>query len=179
MAYENTKKEPLIRIAKRPELPSGKAMLIRFSSVLVALLIGGLLILALGFNPVAVYGDIVKGSLLSGTALKATAKIAVPLLGAALAIAPAFKMKFWNCGAEGQITVGAIASTFFALKLIDHLSGPVFFIVTFIVSVCDKDCFFSMITVYHMTYRTVLVFLSSRLYFCINICTLAKVIERI
>ncbi len=134
MAYENVKKEPFVRIAKRPELSSGKAMLIRFSSILIALLLGGLIILALGFNPIAVYGDIVKGSLLSGTALKATAKIAVPLLGAALAIAPAFKMKFWNCGAEGQITVGAIASTFFALKLLDHLPGPTFFIVTFVVS---------------------------------------------
>ena len=134
MAAENVKKEPFVRVAKRPEVSPKIAMLIRFSSILVALLIGGLLILALGYNPAAVYGDIVKGSLLSGTALKATAKIAVPLLGAALAIAPAFKMKFWNCGAEGQITVGAIASTFFALKLVEDLPGPVFFVVTFIVS---------------------------------------------
>ncbi|MBR3961978.1 MAG: ABC transporter permease [Oscillospiraceae bacterium] len=134
MTAENIKKEPLIRVAKRPEVSSKKAMLIRFSSIIVALLLGGLIILALGFNPVAVYGDIVKGSLLSGTALKATAKIAVPLLGAALAIAPAFKMKFWNCGAEGQITVGAIVSTYFALNLVDTLPRPVFFVVTFVVA---------------------------------------------
>ena len=134
MTYENVKKEPLIRIAKRPELSPKKAMLIRFSSIIVALLLGGLIILALGFNPLAVYRDIVKGSLLSATALKSTAKIAVPLLGASLAIAPAFKMKFWNCGAEGQITVGAIVSTFFALKLVGDLPRPVFFIVTFIVA---------------------------------------------
>ena len=134
MATENIKKEPLIRVAKRPEVPKTKAMLIRLASIVVALLLGGLIILLLGYNPLAVYGDMVKGSVLSGTALKSTAKIAVPLLGAALAITPAFKMKFWNCGAEGQITIGAIASTYFALNLIDDFSRPVFFVITFVVS---------------------------------------------
>ena len=129
MTSENIKKEPFVRVAKRPEVSPKKAMLIRFSSILVALLIGGLLILALGYNPAAVYGDIVKGSLLSGTALKATAKIAVPLLGAALAIAPAFKMKFWNCGAEGQITAGAMAASYFALFWVDKIPGPLLLVV--------------------------------------------------
>ena len=132
MTYENVKKEPLVRVAKRPELSKGKATLVRFSSIIVALLIGGLLILVLGYNPFAVYADIVKGSLLTGTALKSTVKIAVPLLGAALAIAPAFKMKFWNCGAEGQITVGAIISTYFALFLVEDLPSPILFIVSFV-----------------------------------------------
>lgn len=132
MTYDNVKKEPLIRIAKRPELSKRKAVLVRLSSIIAALLLGGLLILALGYNPAAVYADIVKGSLLTGTALKSTVKITVPLLGAALAIAPAFKMKFWNCGAEGQITVGAIAATYFALFYVDKLPSPVLFAVAFI-----------------------------------------------
>lgn len=38
------------------------------------------------------------------------------MLGASLAIAPAFKMKFWNIGVEGQITMGGIFATFFALN---------------------------------------------------------------
>lgn len=131
MTYENVKKEPLVRIAKRPELPKKKAILVRISSIFVALLLGGLLILALGYNPALVYADIIKGSILSSTALKSTIKIAVPLLGAALAIAPAFKMKFWNCGAEGQITIGAIVATYFALFQVDNLPSPVLFIVAF------------------------------------------------
>ena len=141
MTYENVKKEPLVRIAKRPELSKGKATLVRLSSILVALLIGGLLILVLGYNPVAVYADIIKGSLLTGTALKSTVKIAVPLLGAALAIAPAFKMKFWNCGAEGQITVGAIVSTYFALYHVDNLPSPVLFIVAFAAALSNIGTF--------------------------------------
>lgn len=132
MTYDNVKKEPLVRVAKRPELSKRKATLVRLSSIVFALILGGLLILALGYNPFAVYSDIVKGSLLTGTALKSTVKIAVPLLGAALAIAPAFKMKFWNCGAEGQITVGAIIATYFALFYVDVLPSSVLFIVAFI-----------------------------------------------
>lgn len=132
MANDKVKKEPLVRIAKRQELPPKKAILVRLLSVVVALSIGGLLVLALGHNPFAVYEDIIKGSLLTGTALKSTVKIAVPLLGAALAIAPAFKMKFWNCGAEGQITVGAIIATYFALFYVDKLPSAVLFIVAFV-----------------------------------------------
>jgi simple sugar transport system permease protein len=49
-------------------------------------------------------------------------KIAVPLLGAALAIAPAFRMKFWNIGAEGQILMGGIAASYFALFQHQNLS---------------------------------------------------------
>ncbi|MBQ3237133.1 MAG: ABC transporter permease [Oscillospiraceae bacterium] len=132
MTYENVKKEPLIRVAKRPELSSKKAILVRLLSVVVALILGGLLVLALGHNPIAVYGDIIKGSLLTPTALKSTVKIAVPLLGAALAIAPAFKMKFWNCGAEGQITVGAIVATYFALFHVDDMPPVLLFTTAFI-----------------------------------------------
>lgn len=134
MIEKEAKREPLIRIAKRPELPSGKAVAVRFVSVLVALAIGGLLILILGYNPLAVFGDMVKGSLFSSTAIEATAKIAVPLLCTALAIAPAFKMRFWNIGAEGQITMGAIAASYFALFQYENLSRPVLIVVMFIVS---------------------------------------------
>ena len=52
-------------------------------------------------------------------------KIAIPLLGTALAIAPCFKMRFWNIGAEGQITAGAVAASYFALFWYDKLPSPV------------------------------------------------------
>ena len=132
MSAEGIKKEPLVRIAKRPELTKKKAALVKFSSIIMALFIGGLLILVLGHNPFAVYADMVKGSLIGKISITATAKIAVPLLGAALAIAPAFKMKFWNCGAEGQITVGAIAATYFALYQYQNLPRPVLIVVMFV-----------------------------------------------
>ena len=88
---------------------------IRIASFFVAILIGGLIFLFLGNNPFAAYGEIITGSLGKNVALRQTIKIAVPLLGTALAIAPCFKMKFWNIGAEGQITAGAVGATFIAL----------------------------------------------------------------
>jgi simple sugar transport system permease protein len=77
----------------------------------------------------------VTGSLTTKTALKATVKIAIPLLGAALAIAPAFKMKFWNIGAEGQIMAGAIAASYFALFQYQSLPRPALLLTMFVASV--------------------------------------------
>lgn len=95
----------------------------------------GVLILALGHNPFPVYRDMVAGSLFTRTALIATAKIVIPLLGASLSIAPAFRMKFWNIGAEGQILAGAIAASYFALFQYQNMSRPALLTVMFIAAV--------------------------------------------
>ena len=109
------KKEPFVRIAKRTDMTSSKALFIRVAAVFLALLSGGILVLMLGHNPIAVYADMLTGSFATKTARAETIKIAIPLLGTAIAIAPAFKMKFWNIGAEGQIMAGAIGASYFAL----------------------------------------------------------------
>ena len=70
------------------------------------------------------YGTIITGALGKKTAIRQTVKLAVPLLGCALAIAPCFKMRFWNIGAEGQITAGAIAASYFALYWVGKTSHP-------------------------------------------------------
>lgn len=114
-------KEPFVRIAKRTDMTSARAMLIRVAAVLLALICGGILVLVLGHNPVAVYSDMITGSFATKTARAETIKIAIPLLGAAIAITPAFKMKFWNIGAEGQIMAGAIGASYFALFHYDSM----------------------------------------------------------
>lgn len=108
-------REPLIRMVKRPQMPLMKANLIRALALVAALLTGALIILLLGHDPLAVYADMLRGSFGSKIARTETVKIAVPLLGASLCVALAFKMKFWNIGAEGQIMAGAIAASYFAL----------------------------------------------------------------
>ena len=112
----NEMKTPLMRLAKRDGMEAWKMWCIRLGSILLALILGGLVICIVGVNPVTAYGTIISGSLGKSTAIRQTIKIAVPLLGCALAIAPCFKMRFWNIGAEGQITAGAIAATYFALN---------------------------------------------------------------
>ncbi|HPE16313.1 MAG TPA: ABC transporter permease, partial [Oscillospiraceae bacterium] len=91
--------------------------------------------LALGHNPVAVYADMVRGSLMTKTSLRETVKIAVPLLGAALAIAPAFRMKFWNIGAEGQILMGGIAASYVALFQYQNMSRGMLLFCMFVAGV--------------------------------------------
>lgn len=122
-------KTPLIRLTKRDVMPRKKVWAIRAASFLVAILLGALIFLILGNDPLTAYGTIISGSLGKKTAIRQTVKIAVPLLGTALAIAPCFKMRFWNIGAEGQITAGAMAATYFALFWYDKLPAPVLLLV--------------------------------------------------
>ena len=126
---KNHTQEPLIRIAKRSGISRGQAWKIRFIFIFAALAAGGLLILALGHNPLAVYRDMVYGSLSNEMRIAATVRIMIPLLGAALAIAPAFKMKFWNIGGEGQIMAGAIAASYFALFHYQSMPAPALWVV--------------------------------------------------
>ncbi len=122
-------KMPLIRLAKRGTMSPGRIWAIRAASILVALLLGSIAIAITGNNPITAYATMITGSLGKKTAIRQTIKIAVPLLGCALAIAPCFKMRFWNIGAEGQITAGAIAATYFALYWVDKLPSVVLLIV--------------------------------------------------
>ncbi len=110
-------KTPLIRLEKRGVMDKRKALAIRAGSIILALILGSIPILLTGANPVRAYGIIVKGSLGNAIYLKQTVKIAIPLLVCALAIAPCFKMRFWNIGAEGQLTMGAVFASFFAIRL--------------------------------------------------------------
>jgi len=105
------------------------AWLIRAGGLFFALLTGAILILFLGHNPIAVYSDMVNSAFGSRIGFNETVRIAVPLLGSALAVGLAFKMKFWNIGAEGQILIGGIAATYFALFQYQNLPRPVLLIV--------------------------------------------------
>lgn len=107
--------EPLIRTIKRAELSKHKMLGLRLLALLFALLAGGLFILLVGYNPFKIYATLVSGAFRSKLAIQGTVKIMIPLLITSLGITLAFKMKFWNIGAEGQMIVGAIFSSYFAL----------------------------------------------------------------
>lgn len=111
----NNIKTPFVRIAKKTEIFGWKLGLLTVCSFFLALVAGGLFVLALGQNPFSVYASIVSGAFRSGIAISGTVKLIVPLLITSLGIVFAFKMKFWNIGAEGQIIMGGIFASFFAL----------------------------------------------------------------
>ncbi len=129
------KKIPLIRLAKRDGVQPAIGWMIRIASIIVALLLGCLIIMITGVNPFKAYATMVDGALGSEVFVRQTVKLAIPLLGCALAIAPCFKMRFWNIGAEGQITAGALAATFVARELTGSVPSVVLLIMMAIASI--------------------------------------------
>nr|WP_297279840.1 ABC transporter permease [uncultured Butyricicoccus sp.] len=113
----------MIRIVKTKEKSRREQMLLRLAAFILALCAGGLFLLVLGNNPFAVYGTILSGAFRSKMAVQATIKIMIPLLIAALGVTLAFKMKFWNIGGEGQLIMGGVFASYFALF---HADWPSF-----------------------------------------------------
>lgn len=111
MAKNSNAKSPLLRIAKRDDMPRWKGWLIRVIAVLLALAVDGLIIFAIvHLNPVDVYKAMVEGAFGTGRRAWVSIRDITILLCIGIGLAPAFKMKFWNLGAEGQILVGGIAT---------------------------------------------------------------------
>lgn len=103
--------EPLIHITKRSHMPEGKAWGIRILAIVISLLVSSLVIILLThYNPVQVFKAMVTGNFGSMTKIKSLFQNLAMLLCISLAVTPAFKMKFWNLGAEGQVLVGGLAS---------------------------------------------------------------------
>lgn len=105
------KKGSLFHISKRDALPLPKALLIRGGILLLALVFCGLITTLLtGQDPIAVYGTILKGAFGTSRKIWVTGQNVAVLLGISLAVTPAFKMRFWNIGAEGQVLAGGLAA---------------------------------------------------------------------
>ena len=124
------KKGSLFHISKRDALPLPKALLIRGGILLLALVFCGLITTLLtGQDPIAVYGTILKGAFGTSRKIWVTGQNVAVLLGISLAVTPAFKMRFWNIGAEGQITAGAIAASYFALYWVGKVPSAVLLLI--------------------------------------------------
>ena len=115
----------MIRISKRAELPKKREAVIRTLAILFSLVCSGLVIMILGFNPLAVFTEIVKGALGTEMRIQQTIIKAIPLLITSLGILVAFKMKFWNIGGEGQIMMGAFGAALVALNIPASLPAPI------------------------------------------------------
>lgn len=123
MLNNKTEREPLFRIVKRDNMPKWQAWIIRAAAVIIALLISAVVSAILTDG--ASFGHFFKGlfdgvfgterrilNVFQGTAI---------LLCIALAVTPAFKMRFWNIGAEGQVLMGGLA----CVACIQYLGGKV------------------------------------------------------
>jgi simple sugar transport system permease protein len=110
----------VIRLAleQRAEVPRGLRLLRPALSLVLALLLGALFLLAAGGDPLELYGVILHSAFLNLDGLSDTLVKATPILLAGLGVALAFQMRLWNIGAEGQLLMGAWAATGVALRLL-------------------------------------------------------------
>ena len=115
-------KEPFFHIVKRDALPWYQSVGIRIVAIVLALILCAVVTtITTGINPIQVYQSIFAGAF--GTARKTwiTLQNLSILLLIALALTPAFKMKFWNIGGEGQVLIGGLAAAACMICLADKL----------------------------------------------------------
>ena len=129
-------KQSMFHISMRDFLTWYQAMLIRGGAIVLALIVCALVTMLLtGENPISIYGTIFYGAF--GTARKSwvTFQNLAVLLGISLAVTPAFKMRFWNIGAEGQVLIGCLATAACMIVLGDKLSNGVLILVMLVAAI--------------------------------------------
>lgn len=126
----NKVREPLFHIVKRDTLPWYQAWGIRAVAIVLALLLCALITtLCTHLNPIKVFGTMFGGAFGSPRKIWILGQNLAILLCISLAVTPAFKMRFWNIGAEGQITAGAIAASYFALYWVGRVPSAVLLLI--------------------------------------------------
>lgn len=132
---EQKMSEPFIRIANRENISFAKKVGIRIASVILALIIDAVFILCVtGLNPIDVYIQIFRGTFETSLRFAWAMRDMVALLCIGLALAPAFKMRFWNIGAEGQVLMGGLATALCMIYFGNTLPTPLLFLVMFLTS---------------------------------------------
>ena len=117
-------KGPLVHIVKRGNMPWYGAWGIRALAIVLALVACALVTtVTTGENPIQVYAAMIDGAF--GTARKTwiTFQNMSVLLCISLAVTPAFRMRFWNIGAEGQTLAGCLATAACMILLADKVPG--------------------------------------------------------
>lgn len=124
----SAQKEPLVHLTKRMEIAPLRALAVRIIAFVLGMffcgLVAFLLIERLNENPERIgefYQCFIKGPFSTNRKLWKFLKNAAVLLCIALALTPAFRMRFWNTGAEGQTLVGILG----AISVNFYLGGQI------------------------------------------------------
>ena len=109
--HKNKTKEPLFHIAKRAALPWYLSWAIRIGAIVLALVACAALTVFLTYeNPFQVYATMFRGAFSTPRRIWNLLQSLAMLLCVSLALTPAFKMRFWNIGGEGQVLIGGLAT---------------------------------------------------------------------
>jgi simple sugar transport system permease protein len=106
------KRGPLAHIVKRPAISWKKAAMIRGAAIVISILVCAAVTFFLtGSDPISVFRTILDGSFASPRRFWVLLQNISILLIISLAMAPAFRMRFWNIGGEGQVMMGVLATS--------------------------------------------------------------------
>ena len=123
-----TAAEPLVRISKREGTTFVQKVLVRAIAILLALVVDAFFIFFVtGLNPISVYGVMWNGTFMNTTRFSWALRDLSSLLCIAIALAPAFKMRFWNIGGEGQVLIGGLAAALIMVYFGSSLPAPLLF----------------------------------------------------
>ena len=111
-------------------------LLVRVISVLASLVVCAVVIMLLTKkNPIEIYASMFKGAFGTNLRIWNFLQNTAILLCIAIAITPAFKMKFWNIGAEGQVLIGGLATVCVMMFLGNSLPYPALILVLIVASI--------------------------------------------
>lgn len=129
-------KEPLLHITKRKELPLTKTWAIRIGAIVAALIVSAIVTMLLtGLDPFSVFGTMIYGAVGTERKTMILFKELAVLLTISLALTPAFKMKFWNLGGEGQVLMGAWATALCMIYMGDVIPSGLLIIICLLAAI--------------------------------------------
>jgi len=119
---------------KRPGSAIAHRLVLTIGPILIALILGGLILLALGVDPIKYYGYVIQRGLLSPTGIQQTLTCMAPLLFLAAGLIVAFRAGVWNLGADGQFLLAAVIAAASAPYLADFMPSWLAVIIAFVLS---------------------------------------------
>ncbi len=126
----------MFKIVKRTSLSTRRKAAYTFVAIVSALIASGVMVAFLGQNPLTMFLKLIEGSVGNRYRLVQTINKTIPLIILSLAISIAFRMRFWNIGAEGQLCMGGFGAAFIALKHPDLPVVPMLLLM----AVCGIAC---------------------------------------
>lgn len=114
----------MLRIEKRLTPSRAATYLVPVASFILSLMTGAVLLIFVGADPFETYKAMFMGAFWGKYPISETMVKAIPIMLCGLAVSIAFRMLFWNIGAEGQLALGGIAAAWVALFWADKMPAP-------------------------------------------------------
>ncbi len=127
---EKKARNPMFHIVKRTPMSFWGALGVRAVAIVSALVLSAVIIMLFAEkNPIEVYKAMIDGAIGTENRIWDLVHNVAIMLCVSLAVTPAFKMKFWNIGAEGQVLIGGLATVCVMMFLGGQIPTPLLLVI--------------------------------------------------